>query len=322
MGLASFEISKTIRHVKDFIGEQHLSLNTTNVATPHLSVVRVAGADRAAFVHNYCTADIKKLAIDQYCESFFLNHKGKTVCHGIVIAREMDLLIVSTTQTPEVLIEALDRYLISSDVQLSDATSLWSASFIFGDGANETLEAAGVSTPLGNAVHNLGFRIVLSAEIAGMGVLVLDPADGDSTLAATLVEQGANEVSAEELQKVRVEKLTPWCDFEITEQCLPQELRRDSKAISFTKGCYLGQETVARLDAMGHVNRYLVGFEVLEGTVALNEPLKKDGKKVGVATTLIDVADERAIGLGFMRVEFSSPGTELELDGGAKLKVR
>ena len=299
-----------------------MSLNTTNVATPRLSVVRVAGADRAAFIHNYCTADIKKLPVDQYCESFFLNHKGKTVCHGIVIAREMDLLIVSTTQTPQVLIEALDRYLISSDVQLSDATPLWAASFVFGDGAQVALEAVGVSTPTGNAVHNLGFRIVLSAEIAGKGVLVLDPADGDSTLSATLVEQGANEISEDELQKVRVENLTPWCDSEITEQCLPQELRRDSKAISFTKGCYLGQETVARLDAMGHVNRYLVGFEVLEGTLALNEPLKKDGKKVGVATTLVDVADAGSEGLGFLRVELSSPGTEIELDGGAKLKVR
>ena len=299
-----------------------MSLSTTNVATPRLSVVRVAGADRAAFVHNYCTADIKKLPVDQYCESFFLNHKGKTVCHGIVIAREMDLLIVSTTQTPAVLIEALDRYLISSDVQLSDATSMWSASFVFGDGAKDELEEAGISIPVGTAVHNLGFRIVLSAEIAGNGVLVLDPAEGDSTLAASLIEQGANEISEDELQKVRVEKLTPWCDSEITDQCLPQELRRDSKAISFTKGCYLGQETVARLDAMGHVNRYLIGFEVLEGTVALNEPLKKDGKKVGVATTLINVADESPVGLGFLRVEYSSPGTEIELDGGAKLKVR
>jgi len=288
-----------------------VSSNSTNVAAVNLSVMRIAGADRVKFVHNYCTADIKKLPVDEYREAFFLNHKGKTVCHGFVIAREVDLLLVSTTKFPDALLSGLDRYLISSDVQLSDVTPLWTTSFVFGSGSEEALAACDLQVPQGNRVFNPGFRLVLQAELAGPGFLLLDPAEGDSQLAETLIEQGAVNVSEADLHQQRVLQQTPWCDVEITEQCLPQELRRDAKAISFTKG----QETVARLDALGHVNRYLVGFDVLEGSVAVGDTLKNEGKKVGLVTSLAEDPDGNTIGLGFLRVEFTSPGNEVQLEG-------
>lgn len=283
--------------------------------------MRIAGDDRVKFVHNYCTADIKKLPAGEYCEAFFLNHKGKTLCHGFVIAREMDLLVVSTTQSPDELLSGLERYLISSDVQLSNVTPLWKTSFVFGSGSEEAFGSCEIQVPNQNQVYNPGFRLVLPVELAGSGFLVLDPAEGDSQLAEMLIEKGATEVSEADLHRQRVVEQTPWCDLEITEQCLPQEFRRDAKAISFTKGCYLGQETVARLDALGHVNRYFVGFEVLEGTVAVGDTLKNDGKKVGLVTSMAEGADGNTIGLGFMRVEFTTPGNEVQLES-AKLKIR
>ena len=299
-----------------------MSFETTQVAAASLSILRVAGEDRASFVHNYCTADIKKLNPNQYTEAFFLNHKGKTVCHGFVIARDADLLIVTTAKSIEELLAGLDRYLISSDVQFSDATALWSASFVFGQGSESALAACDVSPPTGNTVLNLGFRLALQAELAGEGFLVLDPAAGNSSLADQLIEKGATRVSAEQFERTRIENQTPWCDSEITDACLPQEFRRDEKAISFTKGCYLGQETVARLDALGHVNRYFVGFEVSNGTLAVGDRLLKDEKKVGLVTSLAEGADGHATGLGFVRVALSTPGETIDLDGGLQIKLR
>ena len=290
------------------------------VAELPLSIIRVAGNDRAKFVHNFCTADIKKLETDSCCEAFFLNTKGKTICHGIVICREIDLLIVSTAKSPEVLIENLDRYLLSEDVQLSDVSKIWRSVFVCGPQSSVLLGEAEVRVPTESKVSNTGFQLTIQAELAGLGVLILEPVEGDVQVAQKLIAGGAVECSSESIHLLRVQKQTPWCDSEITDKCLPQEFRRDSKAISFTKGCYLGQETVARLDALGHVNRYVAGFELLDGEVAVGDEIRKDEKKIGVATSMAKTPDGKTIALGFLKVEFAKPGEEIECDG-LKLQV-
>lgn len=286
-----------------------------------LSMIRIAGNDRAKFVHNFCTADIKKLETDSCCEAFFLNTKGKTICHGVVICREIDLLIVSTAKSSEVLIENLDRYLLSEDVQLSDVSAIWRSVFVFGPQSSVMLGECEVRVPSESKVYNTGFQLAIQAELAGAGVLILEPVDGDVQVAQKLIASGAVACSSDSFHLLRVQNQTPWCDSEITDKCLPQEFRRDSRAISFTKGCYLGQETVARLDALGHVNRYLAGFEILDGSVDVGDEIRKDEKKIGVVTSMAQTPDGKTIGLGFLKVEFAKPGEVVECDG-LKLNVR
>lgn len=286
-----------------------------------LSMIRIAGNDRAKFVHNFCTADIKKLETDSCCEAFFLNTKGKTICHGVVICREIDLLIVSTAKSSEVLIENLDRYLLSEDVQLSDVSAIWRSVFVFGPQSSVMLGECEVRVPSESKVYNTGFQLAIQAELAGAGVLILEPVDGDVQVAQKLIASGAVACLSDSFHLLRVQNQTPWCDSEITDKCLPQEFRRDSRAISFTKGCYLGQETVARLDALGHVNRYLAGFEILDGSVDVGDEIRKDEKKIGVVTSMAQTPDGKTIGLGFLKVEFAKPGEVVECDG-LKLNVR
>lgn len=294
--------------------------NPCAVAKLPLSVIRLAGSDRSKFLHNFCTADINKLPMDGCTEAFFLNTKGKTICHGIVVSREVDLLIISTAQSPDTLIESLDKYLLSDDVQMSDASSLWRSVFVYGPEAESTLESCEIRVPSEGAISNTGFQLVLNADLIGPGVLILEPAEGDVDVAAALIEKGAVECPADDWHVTRIANQTPWCDLEITDSCLPQEFRRDAKAISFTKGCYLGQETVARLDALGHVNRFLTGFEITEGELAVGDTFRKDEKKVGVVTSLAETPDGKKIGLGFLRVELVQPGEELECES-VKIKV-
>jgi len=297
------------------MSSENQTAETCTVTKLPLSVIRLAGNDRAKFLHNFCTADINKMQPNQCSEAFFLNPKGKTICHGIVVTREIDLLIITTANDPAVLIENLDRYLLSDDVQMSDASALWRCVFVYGSEIDKILADSEIRVPADGAILNSGFQMVLRAELAGEGVLILEAAEGSVNVAVTLTENGAVESSVEEMNIVRIASQTPWCDSEVTDACLPQEFRRDARAISFTKGCYLGQETVARLDALGHVNRYMTGFEIIDGEVAVGDVLNKDEKKVGLVTSLANTDDGKKIGLGFLKVDFVKPGEEIQCEG-------
>ena len=294
--------------------------DSCGVAALDLSVIRISGGDRARFLHNFCTADIKKLQANQCCEAFFLNSKGKTICHGIVVCREIDFVIVSTAKSSQVLIDALDMFLLSDDVQMSDDSKLWRSTFVFGPTCEAVLAECEMAVPASGAVVSSGFGFSIEAELAGSGLLILEPKEGNTDAKNSLIAKGATEYSLEQLHVERVANRTPWCESEVTDRCLPQEFRRDEKAISFTKGCYLGQETVARLDALGHVNRYFVGFEILEGEVAVGDELRSDGKKLGVVTSLAETSSGKKIGLGFLRVEHATPDNEIAFES-SKLRV-
>ena len=126
------------------------------------------------------------------------------------------------------------------------------------------------------------------------------------------------ECGPQALHAVRIANRTPWFGSEIDNDNLPQELRRDEKAISFTKGCYLGQETVARINAIGHVNRLLVGLKIA-GQVesATGAELSIDSKAVGKITSVSQLAQSNGPNaIGFVRRGQSQSGTVLEFEGG------
>ena len=90
-------------------------------------------------------------------------------------------------------------------------------------------------------------------------LLLVLPAEALTTVFAAMVDAGSTPCGAQAMHQARIERGTPWAGIDVTEANLPQELARDARTLSFTKGCYIGQETVARIDALGHVNRTLVG---------------------------------------------------------------
>jgi folate-binding protein YgfZ len=105
----------------------------------------------------------------------------------------------------------------------------------------------------------------------------------------------------------------------VTIDNLPQEVGRDARTISFVKGCYLGQETVARIDAIGHVNKVLRGFQFsAREEIAPGTALGKDGKTVGsITSTAVDPRNGRTVGLGYVRVQHADAGTTLDVLGEA-----
>jgi folate-binding protein YgfZ len=250
------------------------------------STVRAAGNDRVTFLHNMCTNDVKRLTAGEGCEAFFTDVKGKIVAHGFLLAGGDAIEIAMVPGTAARLMGQLDRYIIREDVALSDQSGDVAWLLAFGERAGAVLEqivGAGVGE-LSAAWAHRAFDVagvavqVARCELPWMGGFLIGcPADSAPAIEAKLVAAGATLGSEALWNTVRVESNWPLWGVDFDESNLPQEVSRDAAAISFRKGCYLGQETVARIDALGHVNKQLatirfegdavpeVGAELLQG---------------------------------------------------------
>jgi len=290
------------------------------------SQVELAGADRAAFFHNFSTNEIRKLAPLAGCEAFVLTAQGKTLGHGVVY-NEPERLVFETTagQAPK-LIAHLDRYLFAEKVTLADRSEQRAAWLLAGPAAAEVLAAAGAGEaprdPAMTAPARIaGFDVWLRrTPLVGLGGFLVDgPREAFAAIGAALETAGARRVGFEACHPRRIEAGWPLYGVDITDKNLPQELARDATAISFIKGCYLGQETVARIDALGHVNRTLVGVRF--AGVAPPEPgaeLRRQGKAVGQVTSACFSPRLGApLALAYVRREANAPGTKLDSDVGA-----
>jgi len=140
------------------------------------------------------------------------------------------------------------------------------------------------------------------------GFTLIGPLDAKTELLDRLTAAGKSlglvEIDRETFDTLRIEAGTPEFGRDLTEKNLPQELGRDDRAISFVKGCYLGQETVARIDALGHVNQMLRGFRLnsQEGRLAPGDVLRSDGKQVGhLTSTAFSPGWNTWLALGYLR---------------------
>ncbi|MCA9241298.1 MAG: hypothetical protein KDA37_13905 [Planctomycetales bacterium] len=244
---------------------------------PNWSTVVVTGADAGAFLHSFCTNDVKGLAPGSACEAFFTDVKGHTLAHAIVCRTPEDYRVVVTSPNAPALAEHLERYHIREQVKIE-------------------VEANPVTLEL--------------EELAGDYHI-----DG---LAANLLfskeSRNSAEIDDEAFNSYRIEQGFPVDGADVEPSRLPQEVNRNHLAISFTKGCYLGQETVARLDALGHVNRKLVSVQ-WEGQQApvVGMPLIHAGKEVGhVTSACYSQRIAAPLALAYVRREHCQGGSRLE----------
>jgi folate-binding protein YgfZ len=199
-------------------------------------------------------------------------------------------------------------YSVGREVELEDASEAWAITSIIGPGA---LEAA-AAPPLGeeHSQHHLERDGVEALAVAThLGLDLITRAGHASEARKQLAAHGAVEVSEGAAEIVRVESGRPRLRREITTATLPQEAGIDERAVSFTKGCYIGQETVARLHYRGKANRHLRGLR-LDAPVADGDPIAFGDREVGtIGTTVISPA-HGAIALAIVRRE-AEPGARV-----------
>ena len=281
--------------------------------------IRIAGPDRLSFLHSFCTQDVKQLPTGQVTESFILNEKGKVLAWVLMLSVEEELwLTCHDRAVAGRLIAHLDKYLIREDVTLEDVSDTWSSWFLTGAECqsvlagwvgNPQVPAHGQLLPVGDALPG-GW--LAAAEVAGPGYLMTAAGSSRDAAQEWLRQSGIELVSTESAEGWRIESGTPAQGQDISDANLPQELERDDLAISFNKGCYLGQETVARLDAMGRTQWVFCRLAFDDASLQAGQEIEIDGKVVVRITSAgAGPSDSSWIGLGFVRRGHHQPGTEV-----------
>jgi folate-binding protein YgfZ len=289
--------STTLRRITaDKIDPQQYQSLTEHCGLVDLSdgtQLELRGQDRQQFLHNLCTNDIVHLASGQGCEAMITSVQGKCLGHVLVFASAESLVVVTVPDQAERLLTHFDKYLITEDVQLFDRSTEWGQLLLAGPRSTELLR--GLASDF--ALQQIGDHQQMTVDGAAVWCRQVPVLKSPAYLLACarpllaelqdkLHTAGALACDLACFHAARIEHGFPWYGWDISEANLPQEVARDSQAINFRKGCYLGQETVARIDALGHVNRLLVRIPCETATVPqVDAPLEIAGKTIGRVTS-------------------------------------
>lgn len=285
----------------------------------HRTTVTALGPDAARFVDGFTTAAIGTLTVGSGTETFFPDARGWVLAMAVVLRIDDGLLIDAEPGLGTRLCDHLEHFHIRERLELVDASADWSSLLLFGPAAAGWLVGHGAtdSSPLfGHRESMLGgvaVRLVRTDWWSDSGWLVRCQAHDRGRLVDWMRQQGAAEADAAAVETLRIERGTPHpCD--LPEKTLPQELGRDARALSFTKGCYLGQETVARIDALGHVNRRLVAVAV-EGDLRAGADVRGGGgESFGILTSACR-SPRLGCGLGLGVLSTKAAGSAITVDG-------
>lgn len=269
--------------------------------------LRVTGSERVEFLHGMCTNEVTGLAVGASVYAAFLTPKGAMVCDARVLKREADLVLDTGSGQRAVLRAFLEKYLISEDAELHDAPELAVVGLL---GPQAAEAAAGVPAEL-----VLG-RLVSAFP---MGVDLLVPRERFGQLADSL--RSVRQVDPATHEVLRVEAGVPRFGADLTETTIPLEANLE-RAIALNKGCYVGQEVIARATYRGHMNRKLSGLLLGDLAPAPGTELHAGGKKVGWLTSVVaSPARGQNVALGYVHRDANAPGTTLELPGGGTATV-
>jgi tRNA-modifying protein YgfZ len=258
--------------------------------------IEIGGPDRAKFLHNLTTNEIKRLAVGRGCEAFVTSPQGKTIGYLIFLVTEDKIVARADAGGAALVLPHFQKYGVFDDVAIDDCSSSTFELHFFGPRAGLLAERVAGGLPQEEYTYvmtEIGgnpVRLVRESPALPGGFTVIGDKSAAASVNESLVvhgrELGLIEVDAAAFDVFRIEAGTPVFGNEVTEKNLPQEFGRDDRAINFVKGCYLGQETVARLDALGHVNQLLKGlvFEAGSSCPGPGSALEHEGKRIGVIT--------------------------------------
>lgn len=287
---------------------------------PNGFAIEIRGADATKVINNLCTNDIARLQEGRVAESFVTDLRGWVVAHGVVVKRPNWILLLGSHPQPENITNHVDRYIIREDAQVGNLTPQKNVLLLDGADADAWLgQLCGQELSDQEDVWDLSLEgsAVLAARLPITGPqaigLVCDR-EQSTGVREHLVAAGCQALSVEEFQFRRIANGWPLSPADIRDKTIPQELDRDKTAISFTKGCYLGQETIARLDARGQLQKKLCVLETRQQDSGLQpaDSVMQGDKEIGQLTSLAAAPSQnRTLALGFLKRGNFEPGTEL-----------
>jgi folate-binding protein YgfZ len=263
----------------------------------------VRGRDRARLLHAITSNEVKKMTPGTGCYAFLLNPQGRIQADLCLFCYPDHFLIDTEPELREKVRVHIKRYIIADQVELDDVTASTAAIGLEGPGVASILAELGAPVPVDGYAHVAwGDATVATVTVTGQaGVRIFCPAEQAADLVHRLQAAGAVAASAEEARLARIENGKPRYGEDIRETSLPQETQQ-MHAVSFNKGCYLGQEIVERIRAQGRVNKKLMRV-VLEGDEAPAAGTKTtvDGAEAEVTSAVVSPSSGEVIALAYVR---------------------
>ena len=291
--------------------------------------IRVSGTEAVTFLNGLITNDMKTLGENTWMPAVFPNVQGRLIAAVRVVRLPDDekspaFLIDTEEATHEKVLKAIERFTLAGDFKVFDLTSQTSLISVQGKDAAEIISAGlsiDVTSLSKNGVLNSEWNghsltVVHATHTAEDGFDFIISTEGASSLKEALLGSGARLIAPATFETLRIEAGVPSFGRDMDETNVVSETNLDD-SISFTKGCYVGQEIIARIKYRGHVAKKLSGL-VLEGDVDLGSHnlVKRDDKEIGRITSFnYSPTLERTIALGYVRFEHTSPGTKLVVTG-------
>lgn len=296
----------------------------------------LTGADRARWLNGQVTNNVKDLRTGQGCYAALVTAKGKLESDLNVFSLPNELLLDFEPGFAQSVTQRLEKFIIADDVQVLDASPHYGLLSVQGPKADAVVRKLGLALEIPTqAMHFASVNDATLGEIylmnqarlgtAGFDLFVPTPSLGavlDKLIAAAR-ELNGRACGWTALETARIEAGIPRFGADMDESNLASEAGIEARAISYTKGCYIGQEVIARIRTYGQVAKSLRGLRLasdLKQLPAKGDKLFHDGKDVGYVTSAVASPTLKAnIALGYVRKEVNAPGTKLVLHtGGAE----
>ncbi|NEQ48973.1 MAG: folate-binding protein YgfZ [Leptolyngbya sp. SIO3F4] len=288
----------------------------------HWGRIQISGDDRLRFLHNQTTNAFQQMIPGQGCDTVFISSTARTLDLVSAYAEDDSVLLMVSPGMSSELIAWMDRYIFFADkVTLTDQTDNTFAITLLGPETEQILAEQGL--PIPNAIPGSHIRaswpasngatihIVRGTGLTTPGYTLIGSKKDGGVLQQWLIDHKINSMSPQEWEILRIRQGRPMPGQELTDKDNPLEAGL-WHTISFEKGCYIGQETIARLNTYQGVKKQLWGFQ-LDELVPAGASLYLDGTKVGSLTSV--VADNEGVwGLGYMRTKVGGAGVIVDVE--------
>jgi glycine cleavage system T protein len=301
----------------------------------HRGKLRLKGKDRIDFLHGMVTNDIKKLTPGTGLYAVFTNDKAKMLSDARIYCLPDALWVDLEPEVTDKIQKHLDKYILASDVTIENLTDAFGLLSLYGPSSHEIMTHMIGSEPSMkehstmtfslDGVSSLAARNEITGE-AGYDLYV--PIDRIVPIWKHLIQiggpYGLQPVGLEALDSLRIEAGIPRYGTDMDESNFPMEAGLEKRAISYTKGCYIGQETIARADAQGRMNKRLMGLELTsksapktgQSILAPPDSMGIQGQVIGTITSAIaSPTFGNLIAMGYLHRDFAKPGKNVMIEG-------
>ncbi|WP_293126519.1 folate-binding protein [Microcoleus sp. bin38.metabat.b11b12b14.051] len=286
----------------------------------HWGRIQISDSDRLRFLHNQSTNNFNILKPGQGCDTVFVTSTARTIDLATAYATEDAVILLVSANRRGQLLELLDRYIFPMDrVELTDITDTTVAFSLLGPESTQLLEKLGV-TELDHTAYathksidlaGIEVRVAIGSGLATPGYTLIASATDAARLWTELVKAGAVPMGDRIWEQLRIEQGRPAPDFELTDDYNPLEARL-LHTITYDKGCYIGQETIARLNTYQGVKQQLWGVQ-LNGVVEPGTVITIGEEKVGKLTSFTKT-ESGFFGLAYIRTKAGGEGLKVQLE--------